>query len=1276
MKRTKAKVGSGRDPQAGADDAPAKARGFPVVGVGASAGGLEAFTNLLHHLPMDTGMAFVLIQHLDPNHESALVDLLSRATQLSVREATNNLAIEPNHAYVIPPGASMTLQGGRLRLTPRSETGGAARCIDCFLESLAQDRHDLAIGVVLSGTASDGTLGLEAVKAEGGITFAQDATAKYDSMPRSAIASGCVDFVLSPEGIARELTRIARHPCVQGASDRPLPLPSAAEHADAFPAIREEATEPRLAQERDLKKILLLLRKHSGVDFSLYRPTTIQRRIQRRMLLSKAETLEGYAGALRDNSVELDALYSDLLISVTTFFRNPEAFRVLKRKVFPRLLKVPSEEPIRFWVLGCSTGQEAYSLGMACLESLETLAPSRKLQIFATDLNEAVLEKARQGLYAGSLVQDVSPERLRRFFVEEEGGYRIRKFLRELCVFARQNFLSDPPFSRMDLISCRNLLIYIEPAAQRKILPAFHYALKPDGCLFLGASESIGDFTSLFEPLDKKLKIFSRKPGSSPGLHLPVSRSHPAGRTDPASTGLPPGLAAPGLSARQEADRLSVARFAPPGVLVNAEFQVLQFRGTTSPYLQPPLGKPTNELLKIARPELMLSLRTALKQAQKLNRTVRTEGVRLDRQGTESWVSIEVIPLKNLKDTSYLVLFEDAAAQEHRPPAQTLPQPQLQPVSGQSESQRLAALRRSVAALEEELAATRDYLQALQEQHDASNEELQSSNEEVTSANEELQSINEELETSKEELESTNEELTTVNEEMVNRNQELNRLNSDLNNLYASINTPVLLLGSNLSIRHFTEQAATLFNLTHADVGRSLAGLKHNLDLPDLEKLAAEVVATVVPREREVQDKRGNWFVLRVRPYLSLDNKIDGALLVLTDINALKANERGLREARDYANAIIASVPPLLILDPHLRVQTANESFYQTFGVKPSETEGRLVFELGNGQWNIPSLRQLLESILPQNRVVHHYEVTHEFEGIGLRSMLLEACRVDHLQTIILSFSDITERKQAEVALQQAKEALHRHSAELEEVVDDRTAALRETVRELEAFSYSMVHDMRAPLRAMNGFARMLDEAYGNRLDATGRDYLARIFTAAERLDQLIRDVLTYTHVLRDHAPLSPIDLEQLLRELQTTYPDWSPPRAEVQIVGPFPTVLGHTALLAQCFSNLVSNAIRFVAPGVRPSVRVWAQPCEANVRISVQDNGIGIPAERRGRVFGMFQRIHPASDYEGTGIGLAIVRRAVERMGGRVGFDSEPGKGSTFWVDLSRPEGNLTAAP
>src|SRR5665213_1123255 len=527
----------------------AHAQDFPIVGVGASACGLEAFTELLSHLPVDTGMALVLVQHLDPLHESELTRLLSRVTAMPTSEATNALRVVPNQVYVIPPNVNMAIVGGVLKLEPRPEGRKPQHAIDFFLESLAADQRERAIGVVLSGTATDGTAGLEAIRAEGGITFAQDESAKYDSMPHNAIAAGCVDFVLAPANIARELARIARHPYVVGAAGASVTdetaedsgermHESAIAHQDdatalpsgghGTPAIGAKRAHAEMEQDRTrvddagYKKVLILLRNHCGVDFSLYKSTTIRRRIARRIMLTKQNTLAGYADFLRGNIVELDTLFSDVLISVTSFFRNPDAFDVLKRIVFPALLKERRDGALRVWVLGCSTGQEAYSIGMAFAEFAESVPHAPKMQVFATDLNDALLDKARAGLYAKTLASDISPERLRRFFVEEERGYRVAKPLRESVVFARQNLIGDPPFSKMDLICCRNLLIYLEPTLQKRALATFHYALKPEGFLFLGASESVGQFTDLFETVDKKQKIFSRK-SATLLPHLPLA---------------------------------------------------------------------------------------------------------------------------------------------------------------------------------------------------------------------------------------------------------------------------------------------------------------------------------------------------------------------------------------------------------------------------------------------------------------------------------------------------------------------------------------------------------------------------------------------------------------------------------------------------------------------------------------------------------------------------------------------------------------------------------
>ena len=1045
---------------AGFDEAAA----FPIVGIGASAGGLDAFSQLLAALPADTGMGFVLVQHLDPEHESALTQILARTTSLPVREITNNELVKPNHVYVIPRDKNLSIANGLLMIEPRPRTRVPHRPIDIFFESLAHDRRERAVGVVLSGTATDGTLGLEAIKAEGGITFAQDDSAKHDSMPRSAVASGSVDLVLSPAEIAHELAQYAKHPFVAG--QWPLTLSESAratrpeddraeatthEHdqtalptggrgtpdtggakarteADRARAGTEESR-PATGEDEAYRKILQHLHNHSGVDFWLYKSATIQRRIARRVLLSRQKSLSDYAAFIRGNVRELDTLYSDVLISVTSFFRNPDTFDVLEKKVLPTLFTRGGDDPLRCWVLGCSTGQEAYSLAMVLVEAAERAPRMKRLQIFATDLNEALLDKARHGLYAKNLAEDISPERLRRFFVEEEGGYRINKSLREMVVFARQNFIVDPPFSRMDLISCRNLLIYLEPGLQRKAIRTFHYALKPGGALLLGASESVGPYIELFEPLDRKHKVYSRKAGTIAVAASVGSERRAVSWRSPenASVGksLQPEKQAdhPEIIAQREADRITLGKYSPPGVLVNADLQVMQFRGPTGAFLEPPAGRASFDVLKMAREGLMLPLRSAITLARKTRKAVRKKNVRIERNGETRRISLQVIPLKNARERSFLILFEEAeTAQRHQ---QTEP--------GRPHTRRLTGVEGASRSreLETELAETREYLQSVQEENEATTEELQAANEEVQSANEELQSVNEELETSKEELESANEELTTVNEELQNRNVEVNRLNSDLTNLQTSAKLSVVLVGRDLVIRRFSLHAEKQFNLLATHIGRPISLMRHGLQTIDdgtaqrkefdLELLAAEVIADVTEREYEVVDRDGRCHSLRVRPYMTHDNRVDGAVLVLVNIDAIKRSEQAIAAARDYAESVVETVrEPLLVLDKDLHVESANRAFYRAFLVTPAETVGRLVYELGNHQWDIPRLRELLAAIGSDDTSIDDFVVEHDFESLGHRTMMVNARRVhdgqpEH-QRILVAIEDVTERQSAAAA--------------------------------------------------------------------------------------------------------------------------------------------------------------------------------------------------------------------------------------------------------------------
>jgi two-component system CheB/CheR fusion protein len=968
---------------------------FPIVGIGASAGGLEAFTQLLKALPPDTGMGFVLVQHLAPGHASALAEILTRATSMPVKEVVDGSPVEPNHVYVIPPGQNMVIAGGTLQLRPR-EPRGQQRAVDQFFRALALELRHGAIGVVLSGTASDGTLGLEAIKAEGGITFAQDATAQYEGMPHSAVASGCVDFVLPPGEIARELIRIGKHP-----------------YSVPVSGLRDSGGDPNFT------KIVQLLNHAHGVDFSHYKFNTLYRRITRRMVLLKMEGVSQYLQVLRENPGEVDALYQDILINVTSFFRDPESFEALKATVFPRLLEGRSRnDPVRVWTLGCSTGQEAYSLAMAFMESAEAAGSPARLQLFATDLNATGVDKARTGIYSTDIAQDVSPERLRQFFIEVDGGYRISKSIRDACIFSRHNVLADPPFSRIDLISCRNLLIYLEPAVQQRVVPTLHYALNVAGWLWLGGSETIGGYRNLFEATDVKHKIFAKVLGSSPAQgHFPTQHA-----AAPRPAFIPIGARSAGGAAElpREADRFLLMRFAPPSVLVSNDLEILQYRGDTGLFLAPAPGKASLSLLKMLREGLLVGVRAAILRAAKERAPVREEGLRVKSNGGYRPVAVEVIPLKGdgANESGFLVLFEEvpAASADRHPPEES--QNQNSGVSASPGPIDMADA--NSARLAQELTVTREYLQSVIEQQEAANEELQSANEEVQSANEELQSVNEELETSKEEIQSSNEELATVNDELNNRNVEVNRVNSDLVNLLGSVQMAIVMLGPDLRVRRFTPLAEKLLNLSATSVGRPLSDIKLKFDIPELESLLIDVFDTVSTRERDVRDQQGRWYSLRLRPYKTLDNKIDGVVMVLVDVDAIK-------RAEVFTASIVATVrEPLVVLDKDLRVRAASRSFYQSFRVTPENTENRPLYELGNGQWDSPDLRRLLEEILSRENEVNDFEVQHGFEHIGTRTMLLNARRLiqvdDQSPLILLAIEDVTERHAAKKALRESEQ--------------------------------------------------------------------------------------------------------------------------------------------------------------------------------------------------------------------------------------------------------------
>jgi two-component system CheB/CheR fusion protein len=963
----------------------ARISGVRVVGIGASAGGLEAFRELLRHLPAHTGMAYVLVQHLSPDHESNLAPLLNRASSLPVVQATDGQRLEPDHVYVIPPAVSSTLQGGALRLAPRPTRTGQPRGIDQFLGSLARELGARAVGVVLSGTGTDGTRGLAEIQAAGGITFAQaPGSARFPGMSQSASAEGSVGHVLPLKELARALALLG-HP-------EDVALPSASGELD-FSGEPEAMT-----------RVFQMLKAVSGVDFAQYKPPTIHRRLSRRMLLCGMDRLSDYITRLEEQPEELSALRQDLLIHVTSFFRDPEAFAALQRDVIPELLRGRSSTaPLRIWVPGCATGEEAYSLAICFLEALAAEPSPPALQVFATDLSEAAIERARAGRYPESIAEHVSPERLQRYFVKESGGYQVSKRVRGLCIFARQDLVSHPPFSRMDLISCRNVLIYLGPALQQRVLATLHYALNAQGLLMLGTSESVGAAADLFSLQDKRNKFYRKKSiAQRPGAFLPRTQTsvlQPGGAPQP--------LHAPLVTPdpQREADRIVLAQYGPPGVIVNDALEVLSLRGHTGPYLEPLPGVANLELLKMVRADLALELRTAVRQAKRQGSRVRREQIPLSDGQHERRINIDVRPLRASSgslERYFLILFEEVPTP---PPPPRAARGRGKQAPGSPELERLR----------EELAATREHLQTLLDDQEISHEELRVASEETQSSNEELQSTNEELETAREELQSTNEELTTLNEELENRNAELSQLIGDLNNLLGSTHIATLMLGSDLRLRRFTPMAETLLKLSPADKGRLLGELQSPLLPADLGSAVPAVLESLTPHEREVRDGDGRWFQLRLRPYKTQDQRIDGAVLTLLDIDELKRSGEEAWQAHALAQAILDTLrEPFLLLDATLRVLSASRAFYKAFQVTQAQTEGRRVYELGNGQWNIPGLRELLEEILPRDMEMRDFPVEHSFEHIGRRRMLLNARSLGggsrRLECILLSIEDVTGR--------------------------------------------------------------------------------------------------------------------------------------------------------------------------------------------------------------------------------------------------------------------------
>ncbi len=1170
---------------------------FPIVGIGASAGGLEAFTELLSHLPANTGMAFVLIQHLDPKHESHLTELLSRASKMPVSELKGDTRAEADHVYVMPPKCNLDISGGVLHTPPRSDSGRNMP-IDSFLRTLAGDRGRQAFGVVLSGTGSDGTLGLQAIKAEGGITFAQEKrSAKFDGMPGSAIAAGGVDFVLPPAGIARQLATLAPH-----------------SHIGLDP---EQEEEPSNEADTELGKVFQLLRSASGVDFTHYKPSTINRRIRRRMALRGFESLKDYIKDLKQDRGEAKALCEDFFITVTAFFREPAVFRELRKKVFPALVaNRVREDPVRIWVPGCATGEEAYSIAMSMTEFLDEAALNIPFQVFATDISETAIEKARAGIYTQAALAPISPKQMARFFTRSERGYQIAKSIRDICVFARHDLAHDPPFSKVDLISCCNVLIYLGAVLQRKVLSVLQYALKPAGFLVLGPSEGIGTRSDLFHQVDKKHKIYRPLPAA--GAPVP---DHGEGRRAGRQVDVQDGMAKDVRAVQKEADRLALAEYAPAGVVIDDAMQIVHVRGRTGPYLDLPPGELSHNILKMVREGMIAGLNKAIQTARQSNAVAKEEGLRIESSGQFVEVKIKVIPFRESspsKERYFLILFEDAAPAAGPEPGTT------KAAEGKRKTAKLGA--GGAARLGLELAATKEYLQSIIDEKESALEELKS-------ASEEAQAGNEELETAQEELESANEELNTLNEELKTSNTELSQVNRDLTNLLESINIPLVMVGKDLRIRRFTRAIEPMLNLIASDAGRLITDLQPHIELPDLRRLLLDAMEGGNRKPHDIRDAHGHWYSLRILPSVGPNGKIDGAVVMLIDIDAAK---RGL----DFAEAIVDTVrEPLVILNQNLRVVSANRAFHETFRTTPKETEDRLIYDLGEGQWNIPTLRELLDNILPAHSTFRDFEVVHEFARVGRKVMLLNAREVfdanAQARTILLAIEDTTDRKRTE-------------------------DALKATNAELQNFAYALTHDLQEPVRMVVNFTQLLAREHDGKLGQPSDQFIAYSVEGALRIEALLKALLTYWETTEQgQDSFGPVDCNEVLAKTLTNLHAVITKSGANVSSEPLPTVVAEQVMLMQVFQNLIANSIKYRGEKA-PRIHVAAHKDAEEWLFSVRDNGIGIDPPDAERVFGMFKRLH-GPDIPGAGIGLALCKKVIERHGGRIWVESEAGKGATF---------------
>lgn len=1288
------------EPGAGKDE-------FLIVGIGASAGGIRALQEFFEHVPADSGMAYVVILHLSPDYDSKLAEVLQSVAAIPVLQVKEKLIVEANKVYIVPPNQHLIMQDAHISVSPNITVEDRRAPVDIFFRSLAESHGSRAVCIVLSGTGANGSMGLKRIKERGGVAFVQNPReAEFNEMPRNSIATELVDEVASVTEIPARLI----------AYNKSLTTT----HIPPEPEARAES------QQLALREIFSHLRLRTGHDFTNYKRPTLLRRIERRINIGNFPDLPSYVVFLKDSADETTALLKDLLISVTNFFRDKRPFDILEHEIIPRITaNKTSENQVRIWVAGCATGEEAYSLAMLCAERVLGVIDAPKIQIFATDIDQTAINIAREGLYSINDAADISPERLRRFFNKEGEQYRIRREIREMVLFALHNFIKDPPFSHLDLVSCRNVLIYLNHVAQERTMETFHFALNPGGFLFLGTSESVDGASDLFASFNRDAHLFQSREVNI--------RSYPMPETIP-SFSIAQTITTTTQHEKKVLERITFSdlhhrlleEYAPPSLVVNEEYEIVHLSGTVGKYLQISGGEITQNLLKLLKEELRLEVRSALYQAVQNKQAVEARGLKVKIDSQIETINIHIRPVLRQEDTArgfILILFESALIPQEDIPKEVLVSPN----------------ENISRHLEEQLVRLKGELRNAIEQHEFQQEELKASNEELQAMNEELRSSAEELETSKEELQSINEELRTVNQELKVKIEEATLSANNLQNLIDSADVGTLFLDRSFRVSLFTPTARNIFNLIPSDYGRPLSDITNKLNDDHLLHDAEVVMRKLKVIEREVTTKEGLTYSMRLLPYRTTDDQINGVVITFFDITTrkkaaekLRISEERMRRQKEVFQAAIDGktlADSLNIIAKLVTEETgARTAFYvadkEMAYLHPIWGAGNMpvdyLKEIGNFEIGddsrayglaVPTGRPVLITNVfddplwkPWISLAERYNFrgcwsfpikTFDNKAMGTFAMYFSEVRqstandralaevvAQTAAVLIASFNNIKEREEAEEALRKSDE---RYRVKLEQEVEERTIALKKSQEEisekniqlnyiiskLESFNYLASHDLREPLRKIQTYVNLLNKNKDD--DKKLSLYLNGISESSQRMTQLIDDLLSYSKLSRPDEAFEQVDLNHVQNNVKADYEMLITGKEAVIVNDMLPVIYAIPFQMHQLFANLVSNALKFnegrpeikirvrMVSGNKIKEKIEASPQVKYAEIVFADNGIGFDNVHNTRIFELFQRLHGKSEYSGTGIGLGIVEKIVKNHNGFIKAEGKIGKGATF---------------